>query len=457
MPNVKLGRIALAKIKPEAKRVIWWDTDLSGFGLVVQPSGAMAWIVAYRPQGSSSRTAPTRLRLGPCDASMMPEQARAQAKDVLAAVRRGDDPAATRAEARKALTLAEVAQKWMADHVEAKRPKSESFYRGQLDVHLLPALGTRPAAAVTRADVAKLHRQIGEKCRVATRPGAKRAPATRASGGPVTANRLLKTISSLYGWAGRMGHVPEGSNPARGVEPFAERGREHFLSPEELTRLGEVLRLAETKGLPWEPDANKPAARLKHAPKAENRREVFPAAVTNAVRLLILSGCRLREILHLRWAEVDFRRGMLRLGDSKTGKKVVVLGGPALVLLRAMETEKLGVYVIASTTAGLKDERPRADLQRPWAAIRRAAGLESTRLHDLRHSFASVGADGRLGLPVIGKLLGHADVKTTQRYAHLSATAERRAADAIGAEIAAAMGLPIAPVIDMAEERRRRA
>lgn len=450
----KIGRAFIAKLKPVAKRTFYWDADVRGLGIDARPSGQKSWVLRYRPHGGGRKVTERRMTLGPVDDSMLPEAARKRANELLARVRLGEDPARDRAEARKALTLAEVAGKWMVEHVGAKRKgNTESFYRGQLDVHVLPALGSRPAVDVIRADVARLHRQIGEKKRTASRPSAKRAPATRSTGGPATANRMLKTVSSLYGWAARMGLVPEGVNPARGVEPFGEEGRERFLTPEEMGRLGDALRLAETTGLPWIVDESKPAARLKHAPSRENRREVIPTAVTNAVRLLILTGCRLREILHLRWAEVDFTRGMLRLGDSKTGKKTVVLGAPALALLRAMAEERVGAYVIASSTAGLTEETPRADIQRPWKAICRAAGLDGLRVHDLRHSFASVGADGGLGLPVIGKLLGHSDAKVTQRYAHLSASAERRAADAIGAEIAAAMGLESGNVVSL--DRRR--
>lgn len=142
------------------------------------------------------------------------------------------------------------------------------------------------------------------------------------------------------------------------------------------------------------------------------------------------------------------------MGDSKTGRKSVILGAPALAVLRSLEAGRAGIYVIASTTAGTKQEAPRRDLHRPWKAVCRAAGLEGLRLHDLRHSFASVGAEGGLGLLTIGKLLGHADAATTQRYAHLAATAERRAADMIGAEIARAMRLPGAEIVNL-EERRR--
>lgn len=206
-----------------------------------------------------------------------------------------------------------------------------------------------------------------------------------------------------------------------------------------MARLGEVLRLAETEGLPWEPDPEKPEVRRKHAPKAENRRvKIDPFAVA-AIRLLMLTGARLREVLNLEWSHVDFERGLLRLPDSKTGKKTIVLGGAALLLLEGLP--RAGRFVIASTSAGSKDERPRSDLNRPWRAVREAAGLPELRIHDLRHSAAAVGAGAGLSLHQIGGLLGHTQARTTAKYAHLAADPQRRAADLIGNEVAAALGL----------------
>jgi integrase len=172
-------------------------------------------------------------------------------------------------------------------------------------------------------------------------------------------------------------------------------------------------------------------------PKEENRQTVLAPHAVAALRLLIFTGCRLGEILHLRWSDVDFERGMLHLADSKTGKKSVVLNAPALAVLDAIP--RVGDFVIAGQSRSGKPERPRSDLKKPWSAIRRHAGLEGLRIHDLRHSFASVGAGAGLGLPIVGKLLGHTQASTTQKYAHLDNDPLRRASNAIGATIAAAM------------------
>jgi integrase len=155
--------------------------------------------------------------------------------------------------------------------------------------------------------------------------------------------------------------------------------------------------------------------------------------------LLLFTGCRLREILHLRWDNVDLKRGCLFLPDSKilpdskSGRKTVILNAPALAVLSGLD--RVGPYVVP----GDDPEKPRHDLKRPWDAVTGRAGLVGVRLHDLRHTYASFGAGGGFGLPIIGKLLGHTQASTTQRYAHLDADPLRHASDAIGSRIAAAL------------------
>jgi integrase len=231
-------------------------------------------------------------------------------------------------------------------------------------------------------------------------------------------------------------------NPTRGVDKYPEKSRERYLTGGEFARLGEAIREAETVGLPWTVDESKPNA--KHAAKTEKRRTVISPHATAAVRLLLLTGARLREILHLRWEHIDFDRGLLILPDSKTGRKTIVLGGPAAAVLA--DIPRIGIYVIAGQTAGTEREKPRADLNKPWRAIAKRARLAGLRIHDLRHTHASIGAGAGLGLPIIGKLLGHSKSVTTQRYAHLDVDPLRRAADHIGSHIAEAMG-DVRPVV----------
>jgi integrase len=204
----------------------------------------------------------------------------------------------------------------------------------------------------------------------------------------------------------------------------------------EFARLGAAIREAETIGIEWTVDASKPTS--KHVPKQpENRRSIISPHAAAALRLLLFTGARLREILHLRWEHVDLSRGMLFLPDSKTGRKTIVLSSAAVAIFQ--ELAKPNLKVSEFVIAGDDPERPRSDLKRPWALVSARAKLKGVRLHDLRHSFASIGAGSGMGLPLLGKLLGHADAATTARYAHLDADPLKRATDAIGAMISEAM------------------
>ncbi|MFK8251795.1 tyrosine-type recombinase/integrase [Ancylobacter terrae] len=410
----KLTKRAVDGLEPREKAYVAYDADLKGFGVRVLSTGAKSWVVEYRPGAGGRSVAKRRITIG-ATTMLTPDQARAKAKDLLAQARLGADPAGVRAAERRAVSLKEVAAAFLKEHVEAKRkPGTAAYYRDIIDRLIVPELGSRKAEAVTTPEVAKFHGRLRDT--------------------PVQANRMLAVLGSLYGWAAKNNLVPAGANPAADVERYRENGRERFLTPEEMGRLGEAIREAETTGIPWQIDPSNPKA--KHVPKAQQRTIIDQHAAA-ALRLLLLTGCRLREILHLRWSEVDFERGLLLLPDSKTGRKAVVLNAPAVTLLSSLP--RVGAFVIAGASAGTKEERPRSDLKRPWSAVSRRAGLSGVRLHDLRHTHASIGAGAGLGLPIIGKLLGHTQAATTQRYAHLDNDPLRRASDQIGSAIVAAM------------------
>ena len=394
-----------------ADRTIF-DTDVPGFAVRVRKTGGMSYAVEYK--AGHGRGAPTRrVTIGPVG-KMTPEEARAAARRVLGSVAHGQDPAAEKASQRRALPLGEVIEAFLAEHVEAKRKASTAAWvRDALDRIVRPALGAKKLGEVTRQDAARLHSAMSDR--------------------PVQANRTLAILSALYSWAGKAGYVAEGHNPARGVERFPEKARERFLTTDELARLGVALQEGEGEGLTYVVDETKPTA--KHAARPDARRTKLDPFAVAAIRLLMLTGARLREILHAKWEYVDFERGVMFLPDSKTGKKPIYLSAAALAILAALPRIAGNPFIIA----GAKDGAPRADLKKPWAAVTKAAALEGVRIHDLRHSFASVGAGASLGLPIIGKLLGHAQAATTARYAHLDADPMRRAANAIGATIDAAM------------------
>jgi integrase len=185
--------------------------------------------------------------------------------------------------------------------------------------------------------------------------------------------------------------------PARGIDKFKEGRRERFLTSEELERLGSAIRETETTGPPWAVDETKPTA--KHVLKTRRLTRIAPSAAA-ALRLLLFTGCRVREILHLRWEHVDIERGRLLLPDSKSGRMTVILTAPSLAVLNGLE--RVGAYAVP----GDDPEQPRHDLKRPLDAVTKRAGRIGVRLHDLRHTYASFGAGGGLGFPIIGRLLG---------------------------------------------------
>jgi integrase len=352
-----------------------------------------------------------RLKLGRVGA-LKATEAREAARKAIANAALGKDLAQNRSDERGSLTVEELVSTYIEESVAVNRKASTAnLYRILLRKHVTPRLGTTKAVVLTRVDVQRAHAAMSRE-------------------GRVTANRVVKLVSAAYGWGARHGHVPEGTNPASGIVLNKEEGRERFLTETEMLAIGAAMIEAETVGLPVD------AGTAKHAPVGQ--RVVMSPYATAAIRLLMLTGARLREILNLRWDEVDLDRGVLRLPDSKTGKKNVYLPTAAVDIIKGLT--KLGGYVIAGESAGTKKEKPRSDLKRPWATICKRAGVSGVRIHDLRHTFASTGVGDQMGLPVIGTLLGHADPSTTARYAHLADDAARRAVEAIGGKIAAALG-----------------
>ena len=348
----KITKRAVDALRPgtaDAETVLW-DSEIKGFGVRVQRGGAKAYILKYR--AGTGRAAPVRkLTIGKHGSPWTADQARTEAKRLLGFVALGVDPARAKAATKAAPTIADLARRFLAEHVDAKRKASTAKeYRRLLDHVVLPALGKKRVADVTRQDVARLHH------------------ARRAA--PTEANRALAVGSAMFKMAERWGERPDGSNPCRHVEKYPQRRRERFLSAEELARLGDAL--AGYGGSPY---------------------------YAAAIKLLVFTGARLGEVLGLEWRWVDFERGEARLPDSKTGAKTLHLPPPALAVLAELPRVEGNPYVIVGGVAGA----PLVNLEKPWRAIRKTAGIEDVRLHDLRHSFASIAASGGMGLPIIGK------------------------------------------------------
>jgi integrase len=382
--GIRINQTFVEHHSTSLRETIYWDESLPGFGLRVRRSGHKAYVVQYR----KSRRTP-RITIGPTT-RLKADEARRRARELLAEVSLGGDPAAERDGERAQPTMAELAERYIQVHaIPKKRPSSARSDASNLANHVLPRLGTRTVVDVTRADIANLHYEMRDT------PGA--------------ANRVLALISKMMNLAESWGIRQDGSNPCRHVERYPERKLERFLSNEELFRLGQALHEAE-------------------------RHQIEMPVVVAAIRLLLFTGARLSEVLNLRWEQVDFERSLANLSESKTGKKVIFLSPPALEIIESRRGTS-DTWILEGREAG----KALVNLRKPWHRIRAAAGLGDVRLHDLRHSFASVGAAGGFSLPIIGGLLGHKHPATTARYAHLAADPLRQANDLIGSRIRAAL------------------
>jgi integrase len=401
---VRLTKRLVDSLRPKQSDAFCWDSEVSGFGLRIKPSGRKSFCIQYRTaKGRTSK----RLTIGPYGTYTV-EKARERARHLLQAVREGRDPAHERDADAHAPTVAELAARYLDEHARPKKkPGSIEADERNLNNHVLPALRQLPVAEVTRADIMRLRHQM------------------RAA--PGACNRTLALLSKMFNLAELWALRPDGSNPCRHVERYPEKRLERFLANEELKRLADALA------------------------KAERTQSISRPAIA-AIRLLLFTGCRVGEILGLQWDHVDEAGQCLRLPDSKTGAKVVHLNAPALEVLSWIGTKDGNPYIITGRGDG-----PLGNLQRPWVSIRKAAGIEDVRIHDLRHSFASVGVASGLSLPIVGKLLGHSQPVTTARYAHLADDPLKQAADIIGRRIEDAMrGAPGNIVPLGAGERVRR-
>jgi integrase len=410
MPKGRISKKSVDALicRADRDRVFLWDASLAGFGVAAYPNGKKAYVVQYRQNGRTRRSA-----IGE-HGRLTVDEARSEAKKLLGRVERGEDPIAARKIERQVQAVSEIAYQFLAQHAQAKRkPRTHEGYKILIDRHINPAIGGNRISQLRRVDIVKLHSSM--------------------SATPGAANRAVALVSAIWNWASKREIVPLGENPARAITRYPESAKERFLSSDEFRRLSDALVKGETEGLPYEVDEGKPKS--KHNRKPENRKRFVDPYAAAAIRLLILTGARLREILHARWENVDVERGILFLPDSKTGRKPVYLSSAALEILAKLPRIKGNPYVIA----GLTNDKPRTDLKNPWRAVTEAAGLTGLRIHDLRHSFASIGAGASLGLPIIGKLLGHTQPSTTARYAHLDASPMRRAVETITNTITTAM------------------
>ena len=383
---MKLTKAKISKRTVESLQVdkdtVFWDSELIGFGVRAYPAGSRYYVVQTRAGGRAGKRV-TIGRHGVITAA----EARRRAILIISRIKSGERPLQARLPVDSP-TVEELAHHWLEEYVDVRcKPKTRQMYRLMAEKHLLPALGKEKTLSIDRARVTELHHSL------------------RAT--PIMANQVVNVLSRIWKYAEHQGKLPEGSNPCRRVAKFRNHQRERFLSEAEFRRLGRILFEAEACG------------------------QISPYAVT-AIRLLLLTGCRKSEILTLKWDEVDLVAKELNLSDSKTGCRTIPLSQEAADVLAGLPRVEGNPHVIPGKIEG----EPVRNLNGSWNIIRKLAGLDDVRIHDIRHSFASRALALGESLPVIGKLLGHTQVETTTRYAHLAQDSVREAAVRISDSIA---------------------
>lgn len=402
------------------KDYVHWDGELTGFGVRVRATGAKSFVAVYRTGG---RNSPQRRFTIGAVGKIEADKAREEAKSIILQAELGQDRAAEKAQARAEMTFDKVCDLYLKEGCETKKASTLATDRGRIERHIKPLLGKKRIGEIRRADIEKFMRDVANGKTAADEKTKKRGRAI-VEGGKGTATRTVGLLGGIMSFA--VERQLRSDNPVRGVKRYADKKGETFLSAVELAKVGEALAAAEHSG------AN-------------------PAAIA-IIRLLAFTGARKSEITGLKWSEVDVARGYLRLDDSKTGAKVIPIGAPACEVLERLPSIGASPYVFPAA----KGDSHFQGVEKVWRNVRAAAGFPNLRLHDLRHSFASVGLARGDALQMIGAILGHADVKTTSRYAHLADDPVKAAANGIAETVAAALnGRPSAQVVSLADGRRR--
>ena len=425
MPKITKRFVDSAAPRPE--KWIAWDDELSGFGVSVMPSGVKSYVVRFRTAEGRDH----RLTIGR-HGVVAPDQARTMAREILVEVAKGENPAAERRDRREGATMSDLFDLFFSRHVEPHLTRRTAVgYRYSIEKHLRPAVGALKVAGFTKQDAQRVHFAMRDT--------------------PGQANRALAVLSKALALAEEWGMRAEGLNPCAKVKKYPEEPRERFLSAVEVDRLGQALTEAETVGLPWVVDESAPQA--KHLAKPENRSTRVDPAVVAVVRLLLLTGARLSEITELEWAHVDFEAETIALPHQKGRKR-----RPAPVPTAAMDLLARRERVEGSPFVFPRASDPSRSLsnfvvQSGWERIRRRAGLDDVRLHDLRHTVGTWAARTGANAFQIRDVLRHAGVAMTSRYVNSDHDPQRALVERVGSALSAALDGRRAEVVPLGGRR----
>jgi len=403
--STKLTKTIVDRAEPGDNDYFLWDASVVGFGLKISKGGRKSYVCKYRV--GYGRNAPTRrLTIGTHGSPWTVDQARFEARKILGRVANGEDPAKEKQDAKNQITVADLCSLYLEHGIATKKESTIATDKGRIERHIKPLLGKKKLQDVSRADINRFMQDVTTgKTATDIKTGLRGRAIVR--GGKGAATRTVGLLGGIFSFAIDSGLITD--NPVRGVKRFSDKKCERYLRRDEIVALGQALRTAAREG--------------------KN-----PHAIA-ILKLLIFTGARKAEIETLKWTDVQFEKGYLRLDDSKTGQKIIPCNAAALEVLKDLPrfTDKAFVFP-AVRGNGHYEGTPKV-----WRRIRATAGLDDVRLHDLRHSFASIAVSRGASLPIIGALLGHSSNTTTQRYAHLHDDPLKSATEAVGREIAASL------------------
>lgn len=381
---IKLTKRAIDQLAATDKDYFIWDSELSGFGVRVMPSGRKSYLVQYRAGGRSRR------RTIGQHGVLTADQARMEAKKLLGDVARGENPAEDRQRKLREPTIASLCDRFLDEYAAHHcKLSTQSGYRTYINTCIRPRLGSRKIGDLTRAEVVAFHHDLRDR--------------------PYTANRAVAMLSRMFNLAEDWGLRREGSNPARRIKKYREEEKKRYLSDDEQARLGQVLE-----------DVLETGQETEYA--------------VAAISLLVLTGCRLGEILTLKWDYVTPRH--LELPDSKTGRRRIPLPREAYDIITSLPRKVGNPYVIL----GVTDHGHLVNLNSPWLRIRKLADLEDVRMHDLRHTYASVAVMSGIDPFLLKEIMGHKNLQATLRYSHFADEAVQQTAGSVAGKLAGALG-----------------
>lgn len=357
------------------KDMCLWDTEVKGFGLRVQPSGRRSYIYKFRTPDGRRRNR----KIGEPE-SLTAEAARRIVLGMVSDAALGkvvidDKPK------QKSITMRKMCDLYLEDYARLhKKPKSVEDDTRYIEKDIKPRLGSKSLSEIRSKDIVKIHSSLADT--------------------PIKANRLLALLSKMFNLAEEWEYRDANTNPTQHIRKYKETPRERFLTQEEMVALEKTLADAERKN------------------------EVSPSVI-HALRVLLMTGARLQEVLTMKWEYVDIEESKINLPDSKSGKKTIWLSDKARDYIDTIPHKRGNPFVFPGQRTGSR----LINLQKPWRKLRAIAEIEDVRIHDLRHTYASLAVSQNLSLPIVGKLLGHKSTKSTERYAHLYDEVMRDAAN----------------------------